>query len=402
MNKKLLILGAGEAQLALIKEAQSAGIYTIVCDMRPDMEGSRLADKYYQVNYMDRSAVLEVAVKEKIDGVISNSEPAMINVAWLSEQLELPGNTEKSVNTLLSKTEFRNLQHQCGIFAPKNYAVHSETELFDVIQNIKYPFVIKPVLSSGTRGTTVIYEYDREKILQVYYECKEFSRNNEVAVEEYVKMNSLTAYDAELFVCNDQILWDGLYASVRSADAPMLPIMETLPLMIPDWMVDKIKEYITEAIKSAGIKLGEYNAETYFTEDGECFLIEINPRQAGNHIPDLVFEHSGINFTRLLCTTAVGDYESFNTASDSPRLNRYVAMYVVFSEKNGILKGVHFSDDVKPYIQWYSQLIANGEEVHKKSNAGDSIAFVRMAFDTAADMNRITAAIDQHIIPVVE
>lgn len=103
------------------------------------MEGAKIADKYYSVDYMEKEAILEIAEKEGISGVISNSEPAMINVAWLAEKLRLPGNSVESVKTLLSKSEFRNLQQVEGVYAPKHLVVNSEEELWYAVKNM-FPF----------------------------------------------------------------------------------------------------------------------------------------------------------------------------------------------------------------------------------------------------------------------
>ena len=96
-QKKILILGVGEAQRNLIQASLNQGYYVIVCDLREDREGAKLANKYYKVDYMDRKAVLEIAQRENIDGVISNSEPAMLNVAYIAEQLGLPGDRKSVV-----------------------------------------------------------------------------------------------------------------------------------------------------------------------------------------------------------------------------------------------------------------------------------------------------------------
>ncbi len=400
-EKRLLVLGAGEAQLQIIEAALKQGIYTIVCDKRDYLKGTRIADKYYCVDYMDREAILRVAEEEKIDGVVSNSEPAMINVAWLSEQLHLPGNKERSVETLLSKTAFRELQESVGVFAPKHRIVSDESTLQDAINWIGYPLVIKPVLSSGTRGTTIIKKNNNELALQAYRQCASFSRNQAVSVEQYVPMSELVAYDAELFVNGNEILWDGLYASFRTDDAPMLPMMESLPLDLEEDKINRIKEVISKLIHASGVVLGEFNAESYFTLEGDVFVIEINPRQGGNHIPDLVLEHSGIDFTSLLCTTSVGDKQSFENAKNQDRKNEYVTMYVVFSIDEGQYQGLIFSETIKPYVVWHENVINKGESVSRKKNAGDAVAFVRLSFPTQEKQRELTREISVHIKPIV-
>lgn len=399
--KKLMVLGAGEAQLQIIEESIRCGYYTIVCDVRPEMEGARIANKYYEVDYTDRQAVLDIAKSENIDGITSNSEAAMANVAWVTELLALPGNPESAIKALLSKTKFRELQEKLGLFCPKHIVVSTESEVFSAVKSIGVPVIIKPVLSSGSRGTTVIEHWDEDMIRDAYSQCANYSRNGKVSVEQYVEMSSLIAYDAEIFVCDGEILWDGLYASIRSDDAPMLPIMESLPLMVSSEGLKKIKTAVEQLIQESGIKLGEYNAETYFTTSGDCFVIEINPRQAGNHIPDLVYEHSGVNFTKLLCTTAVGDYEYFESTKEIHRVNKPVTMYVVYTEEAGQYEGLEIGKDAQKFVVWSENIVSIGERANRKENAGDAVAFVRMQFDSIEQQEDITSRIMHLIRPVI-
>ena len=401
-KKRLLVLGAGEAQLQIIRTAKKLNIYTIVCDNRSELEGSKIADKYYNIDYMSRKDIIEIARIEEIDGVISNSEPAMHNVAWVSSELNLPGNSEKSIELLTSKIEFRKLQESAGEYFPKSFLVDTKDKLWKAVEEIGYPFVIKPMLSSGTRGTTVVEYFDLDLIENAYFQCSRFSRNKIVVVEEYVKMNSLVAYDAEIFVHGNEILWDGMYASIRDCDAPMIPVMESLPLGLPKHKELLVKESITNLIRHAGIVLGEYNAETYFTEEEKVFVIEINPRQGGNHIPELVYEHSGIDFTALLCTSAVGDNDRFNEVKNKTRDFSYVTMYVVFSKFDGIYKGTELSDEIMPFVRWYQDNAEIGTEIHKKENAGDALAYVRMEFETIEQQKMYMNNVGKHIKPMIE
>ena len=98
--KKILILGGSKAQVPLIEAAKKAGYYTVLCDWTTTNPGIQLADKHYQVSTMDIQAVLEVAEKEAVNGVVSNSEPVMVNVAMVAEHLNLPGNPPQAIEIL--------------------------------------------------------------------------------------------------------------------------------------------------------------------------------------------------------------------------------------------------------------------------------------------------------------
>lgn len=401
-NKKLMILGAGGAQLNLIKESKALGYTTIVCDMRPEMEGSKLADKYYQIDYMDLDGVYTIAVQESIDGIISNSEPAMINVAYISQKLNLIGNSVETIESLVSKSEFRNIQRKAGVFAPDHYVVRSYKELLEKAQIIQYPIIIKPTESCGTQGTTRIDAYDEEIIINTYDLCKEYSRNDFVSIEQYIPMSCLRVNDIDVVVIGDDIIWDGWLWEDRSKDTPMLPETEIFPMALPENKKEKIKNVIEKIIKTAGIRHGEYNVETYFTDKDEVFVIEMNPRQAGNYIPQLIEQHTGVNLCKLLVSTSVGDMTYFNELKSFERECNYVTLQVVFAKECGILSDIFISPEIKPYIKWIDQIIQIGDEIIEGANAFDAIAFIDMQFDTYERQHYFTDDIEKYIYPIVE
>ena len=142
--------------------------------------------------------------------------------------------------------------------------------------------------------------------------------------------------------------------------------------------------------------------ETYFTESGEVFVIEMNPRQAGNYIPQLIEQHTGVNLCKLLVTTAVNDMGYFESLKKFHRKNNYVTLQVVFSEKNGILKSVYIDPLIEKYVLWVDQVIECGSEVRRGINGFDAIAFVNMQFEDYETQHRFTDNIEKYIYPVVE
>lgn len=400
-RKKILILGAGDAQLSLIRVSQKQGYYVIVCDVREEMKGEKIADKYYKINYLDQNAVLEIAKREKIDGVISNSEPAMLNVAYIAGQLGLPGNSMESVEVLLSKQKFRDLQKKAGVFVPEYHVASSVEELLACTEKMKYPIVIKPTESSGTRGTTKLCSFQEDEIRKAFESCSEFSRNCLVTVEEYVEMSCLTVNGADIFVIGDEIMWDGWFRQNRSKDMPMLPMTEVFPLVVSEDKKTEIQRVVNKIIHASGVSLGEYNVETYYTKDDDVFVIEINPRQAGNHIPQLIEEHSGVSLTRLLVSTAVGDMSYYEYLKTFKRESNYVTQQVVFSKKGGIFERLYIAPEIEDYVNWCDIVVREGDVVAQGINAAEAVAYVDLHFDSYDTQHYYTDKIEEYIYPIL-
>ena len=68
-QKKILLLGGSAQQIVAIETAKRLGYYTVLCDFLPDNPGQNFADKFYLISTTDKEAVLEIAKKEKVDGV---------------------------------------------------------------------------------------------------------------------------------------------------------------------------------------------------------------------------------------------------------------------------------------------------------------------------------------------
>ena len=149
--KKILILGANNSQIQLLQAAKAEGYYIIVCDYTNDNPGLPLADKHYQVSYLDLATVLDIAREERIDGVIGNTDPAMPVVAYIAEQLGLVGNTVDSVNKLVSKTTFRQLQEQAGVYYPRYIELDDYSNVESALKDFNYPIIVTPSLSAASQ-----------------------------------------------------------------------------------------------------------------------------------------------------------------------------------------------------------------------------------------------------------
>ena len=297
--KKILIVGGGSNQIPLILASKREGYGVIVVDCAGDKCPSyNHADKFYNISTQDEKAILEVAKKERIDGIISNSEICMLIVNRIAEQLNLAGNPVEGIKVLMSKSKFRALQKRIGVFSPVHYEVLSTEEAISVAERLKYPIIVKPCESSGSRGCIKIDQFEYNKVISAFHKCKHYSRNGKVVIEEFVTMPSLRTIEGDVFVLGDSIIWDGMFYTTRASWAPMAPMTYTGPMLIDKDQWDSIKSVVTSLFDAAKIRFGEFNIEGYFTSTGEFFVIEINARQGGNFLPYFLQSFTGIDYDR--------------------------------------------------------------------------------------------------------
>lgn len=388
--KKILIVGGGQGQLPLIETAKKEGYYTIICDFAGEQcPGARYADRLYSVSTRDVDAVYKVAKDEQIDGIVSNSEPSMLCVTEVGERLGLIGNPLKSIQTFISKSEFRAFQKSIGVFSPKHIEVDSWESALKAILGIKYPIFIKPGESSGSRGSIKIEKENLFEFKQAFNSCMSHTRNKRVVIEEYVEMVSNTTIEADIFVCKGEILWNGIYSTLRADWAPMIPMVYSMPSIFSEDQIEIFKNIVGKTMREGGISFGQYNVEAYFNNKGELFVIEINVRQGGNKLPSFLKLSTGIDYDKLLVKSSVGDFEYWDEVISAPTTYNNVIHYSLYSKSGGSYKGINIPDNLQSKVLQIHDIINKGECVNECVNAADIVSIIDFEFETIAEMNSV-------------
>lgn len=377
--------------MPLILASKAEGYKVVVVDYAGEnCPAYTIADRFYNVSTQDEDTIFEVAQKEDIDGIISNSEPSMLIVNRIAVKLGLNGNSVEGVKDLMSKSRFRDLQNKVGIYTPIHYEVESTDDAVTVSEKMNYPIIVKPCESSATRGCKVIERFESEVVSEAFLRCQQLSRDKKVAVEEFVEMPSLRTIEGDVFVFGDEILWDGLYYTTRACWAPMVPMTYTAPILMEEKKQNQIKASVSQVLKIAGIRFGEFNMEGFFTKKGEFFIIEINARQGGNFLPDFLQRFTGIDYNRLLVTTCVNDDYYWMSIMATPRSYRYVILNSVYSNKGGIYKGLRFVPSIKDHVRVVKELLLVGDRVEKCVDGTSIVASVMLEFNSMEELYSIT------------
>ena len=141
----------------------------------------------------------------------------------------------------------------------------------------------------------------------------------------------------------------------------------------------------------------------YFTKDDDLFIIELNSRQGGRFLPQMVQKHNGIDYYKLLVSLAVGDESYYNyIKSDAfvPQEN-CVSKLMVFGHKDGILEDVYYSPEIIPHIEHKTIFINNGSPVKNTKNGTHAIAMVELQFDNYEQQCGFMDNIEDFIYPII-
>ena len=393
--KKILLLGGSAQQIAAIKTAKRLGYGTVLCDYLSDNPGQYHADIFYQVSTTDKDAVLKVAQKEQVDGVLAYaSDPAAPTAAFVAEQLGLPGNPYSSVEILCNKDKFRKFLADNGFNTPRAKGYFSLDEaLYDINQGcFKLPVIIKPVDSSGSKGVTVLKCINKaEEALQYAFS---FSRCGRVIVEEYVEMKGPYLIGGDVFVIDGKIeLWGFLNCHRDKRVNPLVPVGKSYPPDLDGDDILNLKSVLQEIVSKLHIHSGAMNVELVINKQGDVFPIDIGPRCGGNMIPELLGMIFNADIVEMSIKAAMGLDICFRRSES----DTFYATYNLHSVENGYLDEIFFSDEIEKCIVRKNIYNQHGDKVECFDNASKALGVVFMKFNDRQQQKKMLSEIDKHI-----
>lgn len=395
--KKILLLGGSAQQVVAIETAKRMGYYTILCDYLQDNPGQYAADKFYLVSTTDMKAVLEIAYKEKIDGIIAYaSDPAAPTAAYVGEQMGIPTNPYKSVEILCNKDKFRDFLKREGFHTPHAKGYVNREDALNELREYRFPIIIKPVDSSGSKGITVVRAAN--KVAEAVDFAFSYSRNHRIIIEEYIEKKHPFLIGGDIFVADGEIVLWGLMNCHRDKDVnKLVPVGKSYPLAVDKTTEQVVHETLQKLVRTLKIRNGAMNIELIVDKDNRVYLIDVGPRNGGNMIPDLLGKIFKVDVVKMSVEAAMGEEISFFNQTGE----LYWATYNLHSSKDGILKRIEFSKEIEPYVVKKCIYKKVGERIEFFDNAAKAIGIVFLKFDSADkmydSMNRMSKMIDIQI-----
>lgn len=391
--KKILLLGGSAQQVVAIKTAKRLGYYTVLCDFLTDNPGQYAADKFYLVSTTDKDAVLEVAQKEQVDGVLAYaSDPAAPTAAYIAEKLGLPGNPYQSVEILCNKDRFRNFLAENGFSAPKAHGYASAEDALKDKASYEYPIIIKPVDSSGSKGATVLHSEERLKEALEF--AFSFSRSHRIIVEHFIEKKHPYLIGGDVFIENGKIVLWGLMNCHRDNSVnPLVPVGKSYPMQLEAEDVQRVKETLASMVEKLGIRNGSMNVELVVDKSNRVWPIDVGPRSGGNMIPDLLGDMFGVDIAEMSVEAAMGTM----IKGDIHEPNGFYATHNLHSNKNGTYKDIVFSPEIEPYIYRKCLYKKTGDAVEYFDNAAKCLGIVFFKFPDESIMRNVLEHINDLI-----
>lgn len=398
--KKLLMLGGSAAQICIIKKAKEMGHYVVVCDYLPDNPGQNYADEYYPVSTTDPIAVLELAKKLNIDGIIAYaSDPAAPTAAYVSEQMGLPGNPYWATQILTQKDKFRAFLSEYGFNTPLASGYDDYQTAYDDIERFKFPVMVKPIDSSGSKGVVKIT--NKEELRAAFDEAMHYSRAKRIVIEEFIKKKGYQV-SGDGFSVDGKLVFTSYGNELYSGKGTReyVALGEFWPSLLSAELKEKIDAELQKLITALGMKTSAYNIEVILDENDDVYILELGPRNGGSYIPQLIEYATGVDLVEYTIRAALG--QSCADLKMQPTNGCY-SNYMIYSTVTGKYKGIWFDETFKKnnLLDVYCTY-SKGDEVSAYQNTTHSLGTILFKAESVEQMIEITSNMEKYYKVITE
>ncbi len=340
-SKRLLFLGGFPQMIEVVMTAKKMGVYTLLADRDPASPSKRFVDKAFDVSTNDIEALMEICKNEKVDGVFTGFEDFNIHIAReLCSRLGLPFYaTQEQLEIITNKNKFKDACRQNGVPIIEQYTL-TEAE-----HEGKFPYIIKPSDSYGSRGITVCHNPD--ELRNGYAKALEASASKNTIIERFVD----TPYGVELFytIVNGHIhltVTADRYVAKTGVTTVPLPVAEVFPSKHAEEMHGELDTSIRNMLANLGIENGLVLIQALY-ENGDFFVYEMAYRLTGEQHYRLVEKQHGINLAEMMIKLALGEsVEDFDSEMIDDSFFRYPSINLAVLLKPGTIKKIEGLADV--------------------------------------------------------
>ena len=384
--KKLLILAGADVHIKVVQAAKELGVYTIVTDyLSPeDAPAKKVADEYWMLDIKDVDGIVARCKQEHVDGVIAFCiDPTQIPYQRICEKLGVPCyGTIEQFEILTQKALFKDYCRRHGVDIIPEYSLR------DVENNtIKYPVLVKPSESRGSRGQTVCHSKD-EMQAAIEFARKE-SGDGKVLIERYM----LGCQDMSFaYIVIDSVpylvkIGDRILGKVED-NLERQQIATILPSCHTEQYIKDVQPAVEKMILSLGIKFGAVFLQGFW-ENGRVYMYDPGFRFPGSDFDVVQKKATGFDAMSAFVNFALtGDVKSqFGNPEKAYDYNGHVCMILSIACRPGKIAKISGLEQISKDSRIFStsQRYKEGEIIPDSGDVKQRVAeFVAYLPDRAA------------------
>lgn len=387
--KKLMLLGGIRYLLPVIAAAHREGYYVITADYLPDNIAHKYSDEYVNVSIVDKEAVLKVAREHNIDGIMSfGVDPGVVTAAYVAEQMGLPSvGPYSSVDILQHKDKFRAFLTENGFNVPWSYGFESVEAAWQRRGDIRYPAMVKPTDSAGSKGCSKVN--DESELYAALVNAAKFSLCGRIVVEEYLQAKGFSS-DSDCYSRDGKLVFVSFNSQRFDTQAqnPYTPAGFSWPSSFSEAEEKYLTSEIQRLIGLLGMGTAIYNVESRVCENGKPYIMELSPRGGGNRLCEMLRYATGVDLISSMTRAAVGDDPGIVAQKG---YEGHWAEVIVHADKPGIFGALKISKDIPAEVVETDLWVMPGDYVSGFNGANDSIGTIVLKFDDREAMGLVMA-----------
>ncbi|EML1936585.1 formate-dependent phosphoribosylglycinamide formyltransferase [Providencia vermicola] len=155
---KVMLLGSGELGKEVAIECQRLGIEVIAVDRYDNAPAMHVAHRCYTINMLDSDAIRQLVAQEKPDFIVPEIEAiATKTLVELEQQGQKVVPSAHAVYLTMNREGIRKLAaEELGLPTSDYRFVETQTDFINAANEIGFPCIVKPVMSSSGKGQSVI------------------------------------------------------------------------------------------------------------------------------------------------------------------------------------------------------------------------------------------------------
>jgi len=304
-GQRLLVLGAGPAQLGLLAAARRRGLYVIAADRDPGAPGFRYADRRAIVSVEDEQGIERLASAERVDGIVAPGiDWPVVVAARVASRVGLPHPiSEETAVLCTSKLRQRERFAEDGVPQPEYVACKGVVEARRAADELGYPCVVKAPDRQGQRGLSLVESPD--DLEGAVARALDASRSASLLVERLVAGTEVTVNGFSL---------DGSFFPLTITDRHLAPQPAFGVALAHSWhsvLEPRSIALVIDAVRRAATAVGVLDGPTYtqvlVPEDGPPLLVELAARIGGGHDAELCRAAVGVDLNGLAIGAALGE-----------------------------------------------------------------------------------------------
>ncbi|EHR63722.1 ATP-grasp domain-containing protein [Saccharomonospora cyanea] len=384
MRRTLVVLGGADGSVGVYRRARELGYRTICVDVRAGAPGVAVADEYLQLSVRAPERI-DAALRSRTDiaGVICPaSDVGLPTQAWLSKAWNLPSPLpHAAVEASVDKPVFRAVCERAGVPTYRSVSGTSGPELVRAARHMRFPTLVKPVDSSGSRG--VISCPDPGKLRSVVAESLTFSQRGRVVVEEHLDGRHLTI---EALVVDGDIAFHAVTERTITPPPLFVTTTHTMPADLPHDAAQALPGMLAAVCAEIGYRNGPLTFDAVLTRDDTLYLIEMGARMGGNGIAEVVENCYGVDLMAATMAQAVGEKPVLTPKPPMPTL-----VHILASDRTGRLAAIEGAEEVRamPEVADLQLFVHEGTLVRPYEQAGYKLGYVVL---TASSVEQLRSA----------